>query len=311
MEVRLRSKVSEEELGKKLGRIITEKDFNLLVTNKCKVLKPDGSTLLIYLPKAIPEDVAEQGYDILHTIQGVTDNRGMASGSVRKRVGTTTGKITRANNVRSSIIGYVDPSKNWHPYCRTTAWTGDHAESFVGLIPMFQSCADNFEKYVPDRYAVQKRRCNSTKQEWVISGTPYTTITVNNTYPTGVHKDAGDLHEGFSNLAVLRRGDYSGGILSFPEYRVGIDLQDRDIILMDAHEWHGNTQLDLKSDDAERISLVLYYRTNMLQCGTAEDEIEKAKDMGIKWYTEEQLDALDIKASVSLGTGNGKLPLDN
>ena len=68
---------------------------------------------------------------------------------------------------------------------------------------------------------------------------------------------------------------------------------------MDAHEWHGNTELDLKSADAERISLVLYYRTNMLQCGTAEEEIEKAKKQ-IQWYTEEELEAHDLKESVTL-----------
>ena len=106
---------------------------------------------------------------------------------------------------------------------------------------------------------------------------PWTTVTVNNTYPTGVHKDQGDLDEGFSNLAVLRRGDYAGGHLTFPRYRVAVNMQDGDLILMDAHEWHGNTQMRLDSEDAERISVVLYYRTNMITCGTAEEEIEHAK----------------------------------
>ncbi len=295
MEIRLRSKIPKEELDEKLGRIITEKDVNVILTNPCKVLKPNGDPLLIYLPKAIPEDIAEKSYEILHSIQAVSDNRGMASGSKRVQ----RGKTSRANNIKSSVIGYFDPYKNWHPFCRTTAWTGKHAEEFADLIPMFQACADNFEEHVPERFAVQKRRCESTKQEWVIGETPYTTITVNNTYPTGVHKDAGDLESGFSNLACLRRGDYGGGILTFPEFRVGVDMQDRDLVLMDAHEWHGNTELDLKSPDAERISLVLYYRTNMLQCGTAEEEIDKAKEQ-IKWYSEEELEAIDLKASVTL-----------
>ena len=51
---------------------------------------------------------------------------------------------------------------------------------------------------------------------------------------------------------------------------------------MDAHEWHGNTQLRLEAKDAERISLVLYYRTNMLNCGTPEEEIEHAKRTATK-----------------------------
>ena len=60
-----------------------------------------------------------------------------------------------------------------------------------------------------------------------------------------------------------------------PEYRIAIDLQDGDLVLMDAHQYHGNTQLELQSEDAERISLVLYYRTEMLACGTLMDEATK------------------------------------
>jgi hypothetical protein len=99
---------------------------------------------------------------------------------------------------------------------------------------------------------------------------------VNNTYPTGVHTDSGDLEEGFSNLSCLRRGDYSGGIFVFPEYRVGFDMQDGDVLLMDAHQWHGNTRMELHSEDAERISIVCYYRTDMAKCGTAEEEAQRA-----------------------------------
>lgn len=104
-------------------------------------------------------------------------------------------------------------------------------------------------------------------------------MTVNNTYSTGVHKDAGDLPEGFSCLSVLRRGIYDGGVLVFPEFRVGVDLQDGDAIYMDPHEWHGNTQIEKLSPDAERISCVLYYRTRMRECQDPDSELAKAKSV--------------------------------
>jgi hypothetical protein len=133
-----------------------------------------------------------------------------------------------------------------------------------------------------------------TPQEWCIQGTPYTTCTVNDTYPTGVHQDAGDLDEGFSCLTVARRGSYTGGFLTFPRYEVAVDMQDGDLILMNAHDWHGNTAMQCecgtplghseglkgtgpcKACGAQRISVVLYYRTNMARCGTQEQEQEKA-----------------------------------
>jgi len=46
----------------------------------------------------------------------------------------------------------------------------------------------------------------------------------------------------------------------------------------DAHQWHGNTTLNLQSADAERISLVLYYRTNMMGCESMEAEAGKAAE---------------------------------
>jgi hypothetical protein len=73
----------------------------------------------------------------------------------------------------------------------------------------------------------------------------------------------------------LRRGTYTGGVLVFPRLRVAVDLQDRDLILMDAHEWHGNTAI-AGLPDAERISVVSYYRSAMATCGTPDQEHEKA-----------------------------------
>jgi hypothetical protein len=153
--------------------------------------------------------------------------------------------------------------------------------------------ADLFAEYVPDRYRQQMSVVADTQPDWVIPGTPYTTITVNNTYPTGVHTDKGDLDKGFSCLAVLRRGNYHGGRLVFPQFRVAVDMQDGDMILMDAHEWHGNTAMyctdcgerlfnyghkcNVLNTIPERISIVAYYRTEMQKCGTYEEELAKGQ----------------------------------
>jgi len=155
------------------------------------------------------------------------------------------------------------------------------------------------ERYVPKRFAAQWARAEATDPAWRVPGTPFTTMTVNNTYPTGVHVDKGDLDVGFSCLAVWRRGQYSGGHLTFPEWRIAIDLQDGDLVLMDAHQWHGNTALELESEDAERISLVLYYRTKLLQCGP--EGVEKLRGIRAKkkGFDATNLDVDALKESVS------------
>ena len=48
-EIRIRTRISQEELEKKVGKIITDKDVTFVATNKCKVLKPNGELLFIYI----------------------------------------------------------------------------------------------------------------------------------------------------------------------------------------------------------------------------------------------------------------------
>jgi hypothetical protein len=169
----------------------------------------------------------------------------------------------------------VDPG-GIYPFCRLTSWTGQHLPEWQSLNPLLVAISEQFRGHVHDRWAAQKAVADATRPEWVVPGTPFTTVTVNNTYSTGLHRDMGDLAEGFSTLAVCRRGEYQGGVLVFARYRVGVDMRHGDLLLLDPHEWHGNTDIEAMSDDAERISLVAYFRTKVQACGPAEVEEAKA-----------------------------------
>jgi hypothetical protein len=116
-----------------------------------------------------------------------------------------------------------------------------------------------------------------TSKDFVIPGTVFTTVTVNRNWQTAVHQDKGDLKAGFGVMSVLEHGKYTGGILVFPKYGVGVDMRERDICFADVHQWHGNTPIKGIPDAHERISCVFYYRENMQYCGTVEQEREFAK----------------------------------
>lgn len=286
-EIRVRTKIGAEELEEKKGKILTEADINFRVTNDAVVRKPDGSLLLIYRKAAIDATLLQESYDTLHELRKhESNNRGLASGTPRHKL-FKDAKWAYAENRPSTIIGAFD-SNPPRRYCRLTAWSGKEIEKFASLFPLFQSIGDRFRENVPDRWSVQMSRVRETHPDWVIPETPFTTITVNNSYPTGVHTDKGDLDEGFSTLAVLRYGDYRGGLLAFPEFRLGVDMGHGDLLLMDAHEWHGNTMIvcnvcDVPMNDGlheacgtERISVVSYFRTKMTECGPMEEELSKA-----------------------------------
>lgn len=104
--------------------------------------------------------------------------------------------------------------------------------------------------------------------------TPFTTVTVNKNFRTAAHRDAGDLHEGFSNLTVVAKGDqqWTGGYLVLPEFRVAINIRPGDLLLINNHAGiHGNTELlppeGKTLADMERISLVCYFREKHAKIG--------------------------------------------
>jgi hypothetical protein len=72
-------------------------------------------------------------------------------------------------------------------------------------------------------------------------------------------------------MVVLERGDWSGGELVFPRFRMGADVRVGDLIVSDMHELHGNLPLVL-GPDALRLSFVGYARAAMCGCGTATEE---------------------------------------
>jgi hypothetical protein len=274
-----------------VSRTLDERDYNLLLNREggpVMVYMPDGRPLACYLPGVLNDVMDEvDAYRVLHPLHSsMTNNRGMASGSRRIERGGGGGTRSDAMNVSSVILGAFEPSGVYR-YCRMTEWTGRNLPEWEALAPLFRVIGRHFEERVTERYNVQMELARKTDTSWVVPGTPFTSITVNNSYPTGVHKDDGDLEDGFSTIACIRRGEYEGGVLVFPQYRVGVNLMDGDLLLMDAHQWHGNTRMTCACGErivnkfcsycgAERISIVSYFRTRMANCGSPEEELERA-----------------------------------
>ena len=302
-QMRVRTRIAPSDLEARKGRVLSTargEDYDWLMIGPTELYLPDGRLLAKYLPGVL-KPFREQAIGTLrHMGKKTSDNRGLASGYDRRLL-KQEGTRTRTPLVNSMVAGALDPGGAYR-YCRLTAYTAQEWERWSGLHPMFGAIDDHFRHYVPDRYAVQQDFVQRTKPEWVVGNTVFTTITVNRSYPTGVHTDAGDLEEGFSNLAVFRSGDYRGGVFVFPEYRVGVDMQDGDLLLMDAHQWHGNTYMECnvcgqgmgakefypshEECQSERISVVCYYRTKMAECGTQAEEYERARQ-----WAEKRIDA--------------------
>lgn len=296
LSLQLRAEVNDKSVQALLGKSADKKDYSVSLTNDVSVFKANGQRLITLLRGAIPEDEAESAYPFLHWLRHYrTMNRGKYSGKERFKKLKGDGTISNTNHaqpVRSAIAGFFDRYPRF-PYCRETAFVTEKPEEWGACLPLIQRAGDLFKLHVADRYKAQLDAAKKTHPAYIIKGTPFTTVTINNCVAGGYHTDAGDYGPGFGVIAVLRRGNYKGCELVFPKYRCAVDLQDRDVILFDPHEVHGNVpfadQEGEEGKDWERISMVFYFRAKMLECLSPEEELARAKARGALEAPEEEL----------------------
>jgi hypothetical protein len=187
-----------------------------------------------------------------------------------------------AKSVFSGVAGWYDRYPRI-PYGRATSYTEKHPELFAKSYPFLQSLNRGYKELLPWRWGNQKAAADKIDPRFLVPETVFTTITVNKSFRTACHHDAGDLNEGLSNLLVLGDGEYTGGYLVFPEYRVAVNVRPGDLLLVNNHEIiHGNTEIKLNHEKAERISIVCYFREAMLDLKSWDYELLR------KQYVEER-----------------------
>ena len=283
-----------------LKRVISEKDakllkksfannshWNTLITEDCDGYNEEGELLFKFRKNAIPLETLKQGVKAFEGSIQLTDGRGAASGSTHKRIRKdgTVSNISVGNKVRSGNVGYMDPSAMVR-YCRKTAFARDYFDKFKEGIPFVEFISEKYEELAPEKFAKQKEAADNTHPYYLIGNSVYSTVTVNENFRTAIHQDAGDFREGFGNLIVYREGSYKGGYFTLPEYGVALDLHSTDLLFVDVHRWHGNTEITDKSDDWRRVSFVMYLREKITSCDAPIDELKKTKvnRNGLEYY---------------------------
>ena len=171
-----------------------------------------------------------------------------------------------AQSVMSGIAGYFD-SYPRIPYGRATSYTEKNYDKFSLCYPYLHKLNDRFRELIPNRWKAQNAEANKLDSRFRIDGTVFTTLTVNHNWRTACHRDAGDLTTGFSNICGVTGPEgkgWRGGEFILPEYRIAINLQPGDMLLVNNHEGiHGNDEL--VGDDNDRMTIVAYFREKMVE----------------------------------------------
>jgi hypothetical protein len=254
-------------LSKKLDKFLKPEDIKDIIRTDTDVFTADGRLLLRFRKSKLNKEHQDAFYDnVIKFAKNVSGLRGSASGSKKKTLG-------QVNKVMSNIFGYFD---RWTPSqklifkklgkkptinVRECRFNMDYPEQYKKTIPLIEDIDKWYSKLTPDHYDKQIKKARQTY--FKIANTSFTTVTTNVNFQTGLHTDKGDDDEGFGNLAVIERGEYTGAETCFPQYGIGVDVRSGDILFMDVHQPHANLPIHKKTKDTIRLSIVCYLRKNV------------------------------------------------
>jgi len=203
-------------------------------------------------PSAHPVELVDRKGNIIENTKSSSSFFKYADGRISKRA--------RSNNVQSQALGGFDRS-NIHP-CRLTHWTKKNLTKYETMYPICERISEIYFSYFPDKYYYQKDRYDESPQEFLIPNSPFSTITLNCDFRTACHQDKGDFKNGMTCFSVYEDDEWIGGELCFPEYDIGVNVRQGDLLIFNPHIVHCNNAIDGKG----RVSFVFYLREKMNLC---------------------------------------------
>jgi hypothetical protein len=276
-------KWSLSEETAKMNTYVQRSQIDKIIEHDADVYVRDGDggseKLLLRFRKDVLSPQKRQAFyeNVIEFAHHTTENRGNATGNNGKR------GVQYNKSVKSNILGFFD---RWSPKqkykfrnhgfradidVRPCRFNMEHPAQYKLLLPLLQEIDQWYKRLVPEQYAKQFRKARSIPV-FRVAGTAFTTVTTNVNYRTSIHHDKGDDEEGFGNLVVLERGEYTGGETCFPQYGLAVDVREGDVLFMDVHESHGNLPIktvraatveegnEEGDSDAIRLSVVCYLR---------------------------------------------------
>jgi hypothetical protein len=266
-EVILEPKMTDDEIKAREGTYFEQKEVDEIFDEDIDVYGKDSSTgekklLARFRKHVLPNDLVKTGWEAYYQTAAASRNRGAAAGPIkttsnywkkRKPVEINKwstryeqdGKLSKMrvnNNVFSSVLGFFEKTPFMGLPCRLTSYTQKYFEQYKHGIPFIMAINNVFKRLIPGKHAKQYAAA-SEKPAYRVANTAFSSITINRNFRTALHMDDGDFREGYGNLSVIERGEYSGGATIFPRYKVGFNVRTGDFLAMDVHEWHCNTEM--------------------------------------------------------------------
>ena len=317
--------MTDKEISQKEGEYFDENFYNKyvgIVNENIDVITDEGKILLKFRKQCIKDSECKKAVEAFRDASKKKhENRGASAGMLnRNKMANYIGEFVNPGKFRtrfkssktgilsnqatsnlspSNIVGYFDkPDRNLKGKgapCRLTAYNRDHPKLWEKALPFLNTCNAMFKKLAPIEHELQRAKCQETR-DFAISDTAFSTATINYSWRTALHRDAGDFRQGFGNLIVLEDHTnpnyYKGCYLGFPQYGVAVNARQGDFLAMNVHEWHCNTEFIPLTDEVvgrwhnrdkvnrwyyNRIAVVCYLREKIINLKEDIEIISKKK----------------------------------
>tara|TARA_R110001632_G_scaffold21606_7_gene62936 strand:- start:1006 stop:2613 length:1608 start_codon:yes stop_codon:yes gene_type:complete len=255
------------------GTYLGDNSYDTLIDEDCDYIC-QGKIVFKFRKNKFKEDLLKTAWDNCSKMAKASRGRGAAAGPIDpesvywkkrdiswmnkwsavykvkdKKTGEMKPSKMKVNNeVASNPIGYYGATKGLgvNLPCRLSHYTKTKFDDFHNAIPFFQEISKSYEELMPDKFISQMERAKIN--DYHITGTPFSTITINRNFRTAVHKDSGDFG-GWACLTALEENKYHGGYFVLPKFKVAIDMRHGDLLVCDVHQYHGNTELYETDED--------------------------------------------------------------
>jgi len=240
------------------GKNYDESHFNIIIKDTKKVYLKNEQHLLFSFHKNVIDN--KKYFPLLET----NYKDPILTSRNRK---TCIGEKADKKRAPTGLLGFIDcltPQQKNLLYgigngARKTKFLMEKEKKWKETLCLYEEIDKIFKTSEPKYYKQQKKEYNKIHKKLKIPKTNFTTITVNRNFRTATHTDKGDLQNGLSCIVCVGNLKYKGCYLGFPKQKVLVKMKPGDVIFMDSHQPHCNTELFL-GEKGIRFSIVCYVR---------------------------------------------------
>jgi thymine dioxygenase / DNA helicase len=165
--------------------------------------------------------------------------------------------MLKKRGVRHGMLGYLDATqdKSFHK----TRLTKKHPKMLRRNKTLIELVDKLYKQYLRDIYALQRTEVKKAPR-CRLWHTAFSTIYLAKNFRTAYHTDHGNLRGVMT--ALLAMGNFTGGELVLPRWRIAFALRPGDVLFFDPQHLHGNVPFEGK-----RLSAAFFCAGRIAKCG--------------------------------------------